>query len=515
MLPLHKYSSSTENLPIIFSDSFSSTIHNDQTPQKEILCEETINRFCLYPIKYPDIWEYYKKHKNAFWTPEDIDFSADLNDWENKLNDNERYFIEQILAFFASSDGIVLENLLKNFSYEITIPEARCFYGFQAMMENIHCCTGDTLILTSTGWLSLSSLIDQEISVWNGVEFSKTIVRKTKPDKILRVTLNNSLYLDCTPEHTWYIQSPDHVERKVLSKDLRPFDSLSDYVLPQLSHDGHRSTLFPDILNQIFEKEQTFSNLYIVRIEQISDCSETFCFYEPLRNRGVFNGILTGQSEVYSLMIDTFIKDPLRKEKLFSAIQEFPAIQKKADWALKWMDDKFHNDSCSLGQRLFAFGIVEGLFFSGSFCAIFWLKERGLMMKSLAKSNEWIARDEGLHTSFAVLLYKYIKNKISQESAHSIMHEAVLIEEEFICSSLPVSLIGMNSSMMQKYIRYVADKLLTQFGHDKLYHEANPFPFMNKISMEGKTNFFEQRVSEYSLSEHEKDPNSNHWDFSL
>lgn len=502
---------SIEKVPIIFPDTFSSSGFHDK--KEEPLCDDSLDRFCLYPIKYPDIWEFYKKHKSSFWTAEEIDFSADFDDWENKLNDNERHFIEQILAFFASSDGIVLENLLKNFSYEITIPEARCFYGFQAMMENIHCCTGNTLILTSNGWLSLESLVDTEVHVWNGVEFSKTVVRKTKSSPILRITLNNSLYLDCTPEHTWYIKSDNNIENKVLSKNLRPFDKISDYILPYLSNNSNHSSICPDILNSIFFKEQTFSNLFIVSIEQISPLSDTYCFYEPLRNRGVFNGILTGQSEVYSLMIDTFIKDPIRKEKLFSAIQEFPAIHKKAKWALKWMDNKFKNDSfSSLAQRLFAFGIVEGLFFSGSFCAIFWLKERGLMMKSLAKSNEWIARDEGLHTSFAVLLYKYIKNKISQQNAHSIMHEAVLIEEDFICSSLPVSLIGMDSSMMQKYIRYVADYLLLQFGYEKLYNETNPFPFMNKISMEGKTNFFEQRVSEYSLSEQQSDSN---WDFSL
>ena len=295
------------------------------------------NRYCLFPIKYPDIWKAYKDHKNAFWTAEEIDFSADKNDWNTKLSNDEKYFVEHILAFFAGSDGIVLENLVENFCREVTVPEVRCFYAFQAAMENVH-------------------------------------------------------------------------------------------------------------------------------------------------------------SETYSMMIDTFISNPDRKRELFRAIETIPCITKKAEWALRWINNK----SNSFAKRLFAFGIVEGLFFSGSFCAIFWLKERGLMTCSLGKSNEWIARDEGLHTDFAALLYKYVANKISMQEAHAIMHEAVLIEEEFICISLPVRLIGMNNDLMRQYIRFVADRLLSQFGYTKLYYVSNPFSFMEKISMDGKTNFFEQRVSEYS-----------------
>jgi ribonucleotide reductase beta subunit family protein with ferritin-like domain len=303
----------------------------------EILLKDDPGRYCLFPIRFQDIWKAYKNHKNAFWTAEELDFSADKNDWSNKLNGDERHFIEHILAFFAGSDGIVLENLVENFCREVTIPEARCFYAFQAMMENIH-------------------------------------------------------------------------------------------------------------------------------------------------------------SETYSLMIDTFITDPVRKESLFQAIETIPCITKKADWAKRWIN----KDNSCFAKRLFAFGIVEGLFFSGSFCAIFWLKERGLMIRSLGKSNEWIARDEGLHTDFAVLLYSYVTNKISAQEAHAIIHEAVLIEEEFICESLPVRLIGMNNELMKDYIRFVADRLLTQFRYPKLYYKTNPFSFMEKMSMDGKTNFFEQRVSEYS-----------------
>ena len=300
-------------------------------------------RYCLFPIQYTTIWQAYKNHKNSFWTAEEIDFTSDKSDWDTKLNDDERYFIESILAFFAGSDGIVLENLVENFCSEIKIPEARCFYAFQAMMENIH-------------------------------------------------------------------------------------------------------------------------------------------------------------SESYSLMIDTFVKDSLRKQQLFEAIENIPCVKKKADWALRWI-----SSGENLLTRLFAFGIVEGVFFSGAFCAIFWLKERGLLVNSLGKSNEWIARDESLHTDFAVLMFSILKEEpsndtgvLSQERAHEIMKDAVEIETEFICESLPVRMIGMNSTSMTSYIKFVADRLLQQFGFSKMFFTKNPFSFMEKIGLDGKTNFFEQRVSEYS-----------------
>lgn len=296
------------------------------------------DRYCLFPIEHLDIWKAYKRHVHAFWTAEEIDFVTDKNDWEKKLNNDERYFVENVLAFFAGSDGIVLQNLVQNFCHEIHIPEARCFYGFQAMIENVH-------------------------------------------------------------------------------------------------------------------------------------------------------------GEVYSLMIDTFVKDPQRKDTLFRAIDTIPCVQKKAEWALKWISAR---ETQSLTTRMFAFGIVEGVFFSGAFCAIFWLKERGLLVNSLGKSNEWIARDEGLHTEFAVLMYHKLDDPIPEDTAHEIMKEAVDIETEFICASLPVRLIGMNHVSMKTYIQFVADRLLVQFGFSRLYHVSNPFPFMDKIGLDGKTNFFEQRVSEYS-----------------
>jgi ribonucleoside-diphosphate reductase beta chain len=304
----------------------------------ELLLQEDNTRFVLFPIKYPEIWKAYEIHKSAFWTAQEIDYPADLNDW-GKLTDDERYFIENILGFFAGSDGIVLENLISNFCSEIQIPEVRCFYSFQGMIENIH-------------------------------------------------------------------------------------------------------------------------------------------------------------SEVYSLLIDTFIKDKTKKNKLFNAIDTIPCVKQKAVWAIKWMDTK----KSPFAQRLIAFAIVEGLFFSGSFCAIFWLKNRGIMTKALGTSNELISRDEGMHTDFAILLYGYISKKIDKKVVQEMFKEAVKIETNFITESLPCKLIGMNSELMIQYIKFVADRLLTQLGYEKLYNSTNPFPFMDTLGLDGKTNFFEKRVTEYQLA---------------
>ena len=308
-----------------------------------------MNRFTIFPIQYPTIWNSYKTQQKAFWTAEEIDYSADKEDWET-LTQEEQYFIENILAFFAGSDGIVLENLVTQFCGEIDIPEARCAYSYQAMIESVH-------------------------------------------------------------------------------------------------------------------------------------------------------------GEVYSLLIDTYIQDKQKKQTLFNAIETIPCVKKKADWALKWI-----NDTNPLLQRLFAFAVVEGVFFSGSFCAIFWLKSRGKMVKALGTSNELIARDEGMHTDFAVIMYhvlKEVNTPITQESAHSIIQEAVEIEKEFICDSIKCKLIGMNTELMSTYIEFVADRLLTQFGFEKLYNSKNPFSFMNQTGLDGKTNFFEKRVSEYQIS------NETGGDFSL
>ncbi len=300
----------------------------------EPILQENKNRFVIFPIKHHDIWEFYKSMEASFWTAEEIDLSQDLNDWNNKLSDDERYFIKHILAFFAASDGIVNENLAENFVNEVQYAEAKFFYGFQIMMENIH-------------------------------------------------------------------------------------------------------------------------------------------------------------SETYSLLIDTYVKDEAEKDELFNALEVFPAIKKKADWALKWID------SDSFAERLIAFAAVEGIFFSGAFCSIYWLKKRGLM-PGLTFSNELISRDEGVHCDFAVHLHNnHLTNKVSKERIRTIIVDALNIEREFITESLPVSLIGMNAVLMTQYLEFVADRLLVELGCEREYNTSNPFDFMDMISLQGKTNFFEKKVAEY------------------
>ena len=302
------------------------------TEKEEILLKENKDRFVILPINYPTIWEHYKRHEASFWTAEEIDLSSDLKDWAG-LNDGERHFLSHILAFFAASDGIVNENLAINFMNEVQLPEARFFYGFQIMMENIH-------------------------------------------------------------------------------------------------------------------------------------------------------------SETYALLIDTYIKDPKEKDHLFHAIETVPAVQKKAEWALRWIDNG------SFAERLVAFAAVEGIFFSGSFCSIFWLKKRGLM-PGLTFSNELISRDEGLHCEFACLMYSMLETKLSNEDVVKIITDAVEIEKEFVSEALPVGLIGMNADLMQSYIEFVADTWISELGYAKIYNTANPFDFMEMISLQGKTNFFEKRVGDY------------------
>ena len=301
---------------------------------EEPILKENPNRFVLFPIQHSDIWEMYKKQEASIWTAEELDLSPDLHDWANKLNDDERYFIKHILAFFAASDGIVNENLAENFLSEVQYTEAKFFYGFQVMMENIH-------------------------------------------------------------------------------------------------------------------------------------------------------------SETYSLLIDTYIKDSKEKDYLFNAIETFEPVKKKAEWAMRWIDNG------SYAERLISFAAVEGIFFSGSFCSIFWLKKRGLM-PGLTFSNELISRDEGLHCDFACMLYNnHLVNKLPKEEVEKIIADAVEIEKEFVVESLPVRLIGMNSDLMCQYIEFVADRLLVELGNDKIYNASNPFDFMDMINLQGKTNFFEKRVGEY------------------
>jgi ribonucleoside-diphosphate reductase beta chain len=300
----------------------------------EPILDAANDRFVLFPIQHDDIWAMYKDQQASVWTAEEIDLSTDITDWENKLNDNERYFIKHILAFFAASDGIVNENLAEHFLSEVQYTEAKFFYGFQVMMENVH-------------------------------------------------------------------------------------------------------------------------------------------------------------SETYSLLIDTLVKDNSEKDRLFNAIETIPCVKKKADWALRWIDNG------NFAERLVAFAAVEGIFFSGSFCSLFWLKKRGLL-PGLTFSNELISRDEGMHCDFACLLYtQHLNNKLDKEVVKGIILDAVEIEKEFVCDALPVRLIGMNAELMSKYIEFVADRLLLELGNEKVFHTENPFEFMELISLQGKTNFFEKRVGEY------------------
>jgi len=306
---------------------------------QELLLTPDENRFVMFPLQSKEIWDMYKKQVDCFWRAEEVDLSKDKRTWD-KLTSDEQFFIKHIIAFFAASDGIVLENLAARFMGEVQLSEARAFYGFQIAMENIH-------------------------------------------------------------------------------------------------------------------------------------------------------------SEVYSLLIDTYISDKEEKTKLFQAIDNFPCIKKKADWAINWIHDK----RSQFATRLIAFACVEGIFFSGAFCSIYWLKQKpGDMMPGLTFSNELISRDEALHTEFAVLLYKMLNKKLRKQKVYEIIKEAVEIEKEFICEALPCRLIGMNSDLMSQYIEFVADRLIIQLGYEPFYNTANPFPFMEMISIEGKTNFFEKRVGEYALA---------------
>ena len=321
----------------------------ESTTNSEFLLTPSDSRYVMFPIVDNDIWKMYKKSVDSFWVPQECDLSKDLMDWE-KLNKDEKHFISMVLAFFAASDGIVLENLAVRFMSDVQLSEARAFYGFQIAMENIH-------------------------------------------------------------------------------------------------------------------------------------------------------------SEMYSLLIDTYIKDGAQRDKLFNALENFPCIQRKANWALKWIND----NRSSFASRLVAFAVVEGIFFSSSFASIYWIKKRGLM-PGLTFSNELISRDEALHTEFAVLLYSKLQKKLSKKRIHEIISEAVEIEKEFITEAIPCRMIGMNSKLMKQYIEFVADRLCLQLGYDKIYNSTNPFDFMELISVETKVNFFERTNSEYSLAN--KTVDKNCFDFS-
>lgn len=625
--------------------------------QLEPILKPNPRRFVLFPIRYDDIWQMYKKAEASFWTAEEVDLSKDKADWE-KLTNDERYFIETVLAFFAASDGIVNENLVLRFSKEVQIPEARCVYGFQIAIENIHCVAPETKILTQEyGYCEIVLLCDKSVHVWNGTQWSLVTIRKTGTNQpLITIKTSKGASLTCTREHKFILKNGDRVLARDLKigtvlykpeyppayggtdsfayaythgffcgdgtyingypavslygakRDLVKYMSVrskgfhqqnkTTYYLP---HDiapkftvPHNASL-PDKLNwlagyvdadgcikrsrngssaiQIASTNHQFLDdvrlllqtlgvqtcvsqaqlarnaflpdghggqkeynckptwvLYITtynvkrlseigfqphrlqitptipkhesaefeRITSISDegrFDDTYCFNEPINHMGMFNGICTGQSEMYSLLLDTYVKNPQRQEFLFNAIENIPAIARKAEWALKWIDDP----DAPFAVRLVAFAVVEAIFFSGAFAAIYWLKKRGLM-PGLTFSNELISRDEGLHATFACLLFSYIQNKPDTELLHSIIREAVEIEKDFWQTALPVKLIGMNCESMCNYIEFVADRLLRELKLPELYNKENPFDFMDLISLEGKTNFFEKRVGEYQKS---------------
>ena len=557
----------------------------------EYLLNPENSRLTIYPIQNNIIWEAYKKQQAAFWTAEEIDFSKDYNDFL-KLSSNEQYFIKMILAFFSSSDTIVNINLGERFMNDVKIREALVAYSWQMMMENIHCVSGDTKILTDKGYHKIEDLVDQSVNVWNGKEFSETIVKNTDPSILYEVELSNGMKLKCTPNHKWYVKTMKNKKNKkeiVFTKDLKLNHFIYKYNFPIIDssedssedinncNDSIENINTSDDLDKLIKLASVKSKikwlnklildngeiidssiiinnieldiLYniqlllttldvksIITLEYFEDhyykliinsfnlskliklglecngavcndkCSDTikvnhikllegvhktYCFNESKEHSGIFNGILTGQSETYSLQIDNIVRDTDEKNKLFNAIKEFPCIAEKVDWAVKWIES---NDSFAL--RLIAFAIVEGVFFSGSFCAIFWLKKRNIM-PGLCTSNELISRDEGLHCSMAVSLYKMLENKLEQNVIHDIFKEAVEIESKFICDSLPCALLGMNSDLMMDYIKFVADRLLSDLGYDKIYNKVNPFDFMESLSVEGKTNFFEARPTQY------------------
>ena len=469
----------------------------------EKILQENPYRFTMFPIEHSDIWEAYKQAESTFWTAEEIDLTSDLYDWEYKLTENERYFIKNVIGFFSASDGIVNENLAVNFLKEVQYAEAKAYYGFQVMIENIHCVSSDTYVLTDKGNIPIADLLNQKVNVWNGEVFSEVIIKETGVQKLYRVSLSDGSHLDCTDGHKWLIRKGNqkHPESckdvRIETKDLLVGDVISKYKLPVIDFDklnNHNGFLNESkLITEPVVKEETQS-IEIISIEDLNKEEMTYCFNEPLNHTGCFNGILTGQSETYSLLIDTYIKDSIEKSNLFRALETIPSVKKKGEWALNWIN------SSSFVERLIAFAVVEGIFFSSSFCAIYWLGKRGLL-KGLTFSNELISRDEASHTSFACLLYRnHIENKPSKERVLEIILEAVNIEKEFCTDSLPVGLIGMNSNLMRQYVEYVADGLLNELGYEKHFNSTNPFDFMVNLALKGKTNFFEKKVSDYGIS---------------
>lgn len=469
---------STEDLNSISNNSSSSYADYKEIEKEEYLLKENPSRFVIFPIQEKEIWDYYKKAEGSFWKVEEIkNISQDLIDWETKLDDNEKHFIKMVLAFFASTDGIVNENLAGRFMTEVQLPEARCFIkgtkvsmadGLSKPIEEIKV---NDLVL---GWDSAKKAV-----VPAKVIFTKHHV-EVKP--CIKLSFSNGRTITCTYDHQFLTVDGSFVE----AKDL-------------LSNNARVATIL---------KDNRITNTKVVNAVPVGDYKVYDLTIENPINTFVAEGAIVHNcfygfqiamenihGEMYSLLIDTYIKDATEKLYLLRAIHNIDSIKALSGWALKWI-----NSERSFAERLVAFACVEGIFFSGPFCAIFWLKKRGLM-PGLTASNEFISRDEGLHCEFACLLYGYLeKTRLQKEIVYQIVEEAVAFEKEFITESLPCRLIGMNSESMCKYIEFCADRLIMMLGYPALWNSQNPYDFMNNISLDGKTNFFEKNTTEYSQS---------------
>lgn len=593
----------------ILNNKLLNNVVNDITVTDEYLLNSDNNRLTIYPIKDNDIWQAYLTQLAAFWTPSEIDFSKDYDDFEYKLNDNEKLFVKMVLAFFSQADAIVNINLGERFLKDVKIREAIVCYDYQKMMENIHCVSGETKILTDKGYYKIEKLLNQKTKVWNGKEFSETVIQYTGDSELYEIVLSNNMTLKCTPEHKWFINNNTKNKKIVFTKNLMKDDKIYDYNLPLLdikdpdedknynlknnkkyfvpinysiatklkwlenlinmygcyssenntinivhckinflrkiqlllntltinptiesfkkniddektyilyltSNDiytiydlGFRCELITNNRQIIMNNKKNNNLITIKKIKLLKGIHKTFCFNEKKEHSGIFNGILTGQSETYSLQIENIIKDPNEKNKLLKAIENYDCIAEKANWAVKWIESEEN-----YAHRLVAFAIMEGIFFSGSFCAIYWLKKKNLM-PGLCASNELISRDEGMHMNFAVLLYSKLKHKLTEKEIHNMFIGAVDIETKFICESLPCSLLGMNSDLMTQYIKYVADRLLVNLGYNKIWNLTCPFDFMESLSLEGKKNFFEGRPTQYQKASVLNKTKDNIFDF--
>ena len=618
-------------------DKLGSGVNNEDLDDLIRPSDKDSDRFVIFPIIHKDIWDYYKKAEACFWTANEVKLAQDIKDWEEKMTEDERFYIKQILAFFASADGIVNENLLTRFATECQWPEIRAFYTMQAQIETVHCVAPETMILTDRGYFEIAKLVNKTVNVFNGQESSSVVIKRTS-DKtdLISVGVSNGMQLRCTPDHKFYLFDRDE---PVLARDLKISDQLRPWTYPIVQdHEGVSSMTSPYTFGYVFGQrhhlEKNSKRTLIVeryhiaqlefveckrrrddriecvvepryygsmqfvpfnlslstRIEWLtglwnscgrfedndkryhlgirsskgasdlqlllstlgvfsvnhgrhvsfSECgaralfklgvtsvpvddqvggdenpdavitisslaadgaAETYCFSEPKRHMGIFGGICTGQSETYSLFIDTLVKNKEERKFLFESLENVPAIRKKADWALKWISSR----EASFGERLLAFACVEGIFFSGSFAAIFWLKSRSLM-NGLAWANDKILSDEGLHTEFACHLYQHHlnKSKPSTERAYQIVREAVDIEIEFQTESIPCPFPELNADRMRTYIQFVGDYTLQLCGLDKIYNVRNPFTFMETIAFRTMSNQFERDNPSYQILQGEK-----------